>query len=61
MNVKDFFNKLEKFCADKPEHIDADTTKCHVCELRDFCYSPPDHIKENCSIEEVIQFVNELK
>lgn len=57
MEVNDFFERLERFCVDKSEVTSADTTKCHVCELRNFCYSPPDHIKENCSINEVIRLL----
>ena len=31
-----------------------------MCAIRDFCYSPPDHFKENCDLREVIRFVENL-
>lgn len=60
MDVRIFFGKLENFCANKPEKIDKDITKCHVCEIRDFCYSPPACFKDNCNLSEVINFVENL-
>lgn len=58
MDVKDFFDRLERFCANKPEKISKDVTKCHVCEIRDFCYSPPACFKDNCNLSEVINFID---
>ena len=60
-DAKTFFDKLEKFCKEKPDKVNADATKCHVCELLGFCYSPPADFKQNCDIDKVIEFVNGLK
>lgn len=56
MDAKTFFQKLEKFCKEKPNKENADTTKCHVCELLGFCYSPPADFQENCNIDRVIEY-----
>lgn len=60
VDTKDFFDRLETFCANKPEKIGHGITKCHVCKIRDFCYSPPAYFKENCNLSEVIKFVENL-
>lgn len=60
-DAKTFLNKLEKFCKEKPDKVNADITKCHVCKLLGFCYSPPADFKQNCDIDKVIEFVSGLK
>lgn len=57
MDAKAFFTELEKFCKGKPKS----EGRCHNCELLNFCYSPPSGFKENCDIDKVIQFINDLK
>lgn len=59
MDIKTFFQKLETFCKNKQETNKEE--KCHTCELLNFCYSPPAGFKENCDIDNVIQFVDGLK
>lgn len=61
MDAKIFFIKLEKFCNDKAIKSNGKETKCHTCELLNFCYSPPAGFKENCDIDKVIKFVDGLK
>ena len=49
MDAKDFFDRLERFCANKPEKIGKDITN-----------SPPSFFKDNCNLSEVIKFVEKL-
>ncbi|MFR1834189.1 MAG: hypothetical protein ACLSX5_13675 [Lachnospiraceae bacterium] len=60
MDAETFLERLEKFCSEKPDKLSKDITKCHVCELRDFCYSPPACYKENCDLSKIIQFVEKI-